>query len=604
MAKVYVQLGLGHENPQDDPGYRRGFLDHVRAHAQRVDHVLLTDASPLAVEELTREWADVPSSRVVWAQVDAVGGAPRTYLAQPPGSPAPSVFTRDRELALRCCPQGGLLDIEVPCLTLTELLADNAGDDIALLMWDPAATPQLDWSSLGRLPDAVCVQSPAPEDLTAQLRAHGYSSAGRAWGEAGTNSLYVRAGDVGARGRAAAAQARVAAGEVIVRLRSLLPTPDERSALTMRASLALDRSIGEADVVDPSHGLQLATVAREDVLSTVAHVTEHPEARWHVDLDSDDTPAELARECHDRHGLWPISFSFPDAWSGRTLEPERLLSPITPGFPYSFTDPEEYLRSYGTAQWGITHRKAGWDCFRHVEILASGAVPLMIDAADIPRYSMVHYPKRAMADAAALARARGGAPDSASRAAFQSFFDRHLTCESMARYLIEVSGLEGAERILFVDEQHPHSSDYQSTLTLVGLKRLRGPAVVPMFPAPWLYSDFPGEVGHLYGRGFGYSRSLDPGLRSASETGGASSSTVDPSTFDAIVVGSISRNEHLAGELLAGFPVDRTVWIHGEDSPPTARQTRDLRASGAHVFVRSLESRRVGDPASWRRRSR
>ena len=602
MAKVWVQLGLGHESPQDDVGYRRGFLDHVRAHAQRVDHVLLADPSPRAVQELTREWADQPLSRVVWAQVDDMGGAPRAYLAQPPGSPAPAVFTQDRELALRCSPQGGLIEVEVPSLTLRELLADHPDDDIALLMWDPTATPRLDWTSLGRLPEAVCVQSPVPEDLKAQLRACGYSSAGRAWGEAGTNRLYVRASDVAARGRAAAAQAKVAAGAAIVHLRSLLPTPDERSALRVRASLALDRSIGEADVVDPSHGLPLAIVAREDVLSTVAHVTEHPEARWHVDLDSDGTPSELARECHDRHGLWPISFSFPDSWSGRTTTPDRLLSPITPGYPYSFTDPDEYLRSYGTAHWGITHRKAGWDCFRHVEILASGAVPLMPDAADIPRFSMVHYPRRAMAQAARLAVERGGAPDAVTRAAFQSYFDRHLTCEAMARYLVQESGLDDAGRILFVDEQHPHASDYQSTLALVGLKRALGSAVVPMFPAPWIYSDFVGEVGHLYGRGFGYCRSVDPALRSDAEAAGHGAATLDPQDFDAIVVGSISRNERLAGGLLSGFPAERTVWIHGEDSPPTARQVRDLRASGTRVFVRSIESRGPGDPPSQRRR--
>jgi hypothetical protein len=174
----------------------------------------------------------------------------------------------------------------------------------------------------------------------------------------------------------------------------------------------------------------------------------------------------------------------------------------------------------------------------------------------------------------------------------------------MARYTLEASGLGDAERILFVEEQHPHTSDYQSTLALVGLKRLRGQGVVPMFPAPWLYSDFSDEVGHLYGRGFGYSRSLDPSLRSSAERPPAPDTNPDLTAFDAVVIGSISRNVARARELLSLFPAARTIWIHGEDSPPTARQVHDLRASGTQVFVRSIESRTQGDARSLRRRAR
>ena len=604
MAKLYVQLGLSHEDPQDDFSYREGFRSYVTSHAKPEDYVVLVDASPRAVDELTRLWADQPNAQVVWAQVDNGSTHSRTYFAQPDGSPAPSVFTQDAERALRCCPQGGLVTTEVSCQTLHQLLAEHPETPIALLVWDPEVTPDLDWESLGQLPDAISVRRPVPRDLRTQLKARGYSSAGRAWGEAGANSFYLRASDTAARGRAIAAQARVSAGELIVRVRSLLPTPDERAALTMRTKVALDQRLSVQDVLDPSHGLQLAPLRRDDVLDLANRVTSHPQVRWTLNMDHDDAPADLAQECHARHGLWPISFSFPDAWSDRTLHPERLLSPITPGFPYSFTESDEYLRSYGTAQWGITHRKAGWDCFRHVEILASGAVPLMVDAADIPRFSMVHYPKKALASAAAMAAQHGGAPDIASRAAFQSFFDRHLTCEAMARYLLESCGLYDAERILFVDEQHPHSSDYQSTLTLVGLKRLRGSTVVPLFPAPWLYSDFSDEVGHLYGRGFGYSRSLDPSLKSMRETLDNELPDVDLSTIDTLIVGSISRNETRARELLHRFPAERTIWIHGEDSPPTARQTRDFRSSGTQVFVRSIESRDRHDAPSLRRRAR
>jgi hypothetical protein len=159
----------------------------------------------------------------------------------------------------------------------------------------------------------------------------------------------------------------------------------------------------------------------------------------------------------------------------------------------------------------------------------------------------------------------------------------------MARYVFNCAQLTDIRKVLFVDAQHPGSIDYLSTLTLIGLKEVFGAKCVPLFAPPWIYTDFLGDVSHLYGRGFGTTKIVDPLLKSPEEL--EQLSKMDAlEDFDCVVIGSISRNFDIAEELRDAFPPDRTIWIHGEDTPPLPQAMRDYRASGAHLFIRSIDS--------------
>jgi hypothetical protein len=84
--------------------------------------------------------------------------------------------------------------------------------------------------------------------------------------------------------------------------------------------------------------------------------------------------------------------------------PTELVSAILPGYPYASDNEHQYYAKYADSYMALTHTKAGWDCLRHAEILASGSIPLMPDATDIPVFSMVHYPKSALKKIAQTAR--------------------------------------------------------------------------------------------------------------------------------------------------------------------------------------------------------
>jgi hypothetical protein len=103
---------------------------------------------------------------------------------------------------------------------------------------------------------------------------------------------------------------------------------------------------------------------------------------------------QVARECFLCEGYYPISFSWPRKFEAPQGSKSRAVSTTIPYVPYSFQDSADYYASYTYAVLAITQKKGGWDCFRHLEIIGAGCVPLFLHAGKIPKYTMIHYPKQ------------------------------------------------------------------------------------------------------------------------------------------------------------------------------------------------------------------
>jgi hypothetical protein len=85
------------------------------------------------------------------------------------------------------------------------------------------------------------------------------------------------------------------------------------------------------------------------------------------------------------------SFSFPadkivqELPKKTKLFPKHIIDPeVVANMPdskvsYAFTDEAEYYADLQSSKFGITTKKAGWDCLRHYEIAANGAVPCFRD---------------------------------------------------------------------------------------------------------------------------------------------------------------------------------------------------------------------------------
>lgn len=115
-------------------------------------------------------------------------------------------------------------------------------------------------------------------------------------------------------------------------------------------------------------------------------------------------PRALVARAPVPRNLRRIAFSFPD----EKILPENARPPKTRLFPRHIVDPEVRARVAGAsagyafdseeayyadlrgARFGITTQRAGWDCLRHYEIAANGAVPCFRRLADKPSRCAPH----------------------------------------------------------------------------------------------------------------------------------------------------------------------------------------------------------------------
>lgn len=98
-------------------------------------------------------------------------------------------------------------------------------------------------------------------------------------------------------------------------------------------------------------------------------------------------------------GVFPVSFSIPVEKTIDQLsitDKIKKLADYRPGSTssYTYNTEEAYYNGYKEAQFGLTHKKAGWDCMRHYEILANGCLPYFPDLKDCPSLTMVNFPKQ------------------------------------------------------------------------------------------------------------------------------------------------------------------------------------------------------------------
>ncbi len=109
-------------------------------------------------------------------------------------------------------------------------------------------------------------------------------------------------------------------------------------------------------------------------------------------------------------GVWPIQLAIPEERIGRGIrEKTKVQAYIDPRdrATYIYQDESAYYGDYAESLFGITTKKAGWDCLRHYEIMANGCIPYFLDLENCPAGTMTFLPKRELRSAADLLQSRG-----------------------------------------------------------------------------------------------------------------------------------------------------------------------------------------------------
>lgn len=97
----------------------------------------------------------------------------------------------------------------------------------------------------------------------------------------------------------------------------------------------------------------------------------------------------------------PIHFAIPECKiTNIFLSKTQEYGTIIPGQNgYKFDDEYWYYLDYNKSYYGVTMKKAGWDCMRHYEILANYCIPYFIDLESCPKQTLTNLPKNLLLEA-------------------------------------------------------------------------------------------------------------------------------------------------------------------------------------------------------------
>jgi hypothetical protein len=101
----------------------------------------------------------------------------------------------------------------------------------------------------------------------------------------------------------------------------------------------------------------------------------------------------------------PIHFAIPECKiTTSKLNKIQEYGSIIPGQGgYKFDIEQEYYNDYNKSYFGVTMKKAGWDCMRHYEILANNCIPYFINLEKCPKQTLTNLPKELLLEAIELA---------------------------------------------------------------------------------------------------------------------------------------------------------------------------------------------------------
>ena len=113
-------------------------------------------------------------------------------------------------------------------------------------------------------------------------------------------------------------------------------------------------------------------------------------------------PVSMCDYFYKKLNLHQISFSIPESkilkypsqktkdFTSHIVDQEVAVLLKSDSTKYRFTEESEYYADLQASRFGITTKRAGWDCLRHYELAANGCVPCFRDLDKKPEYCAPH----------------------------------------------------------------------------------------------------------------------------------------------------------------------------------------------------------------------
>jgi hypothetical protein len=288
--------------------------------------------------------------------------------------------------------------------------------------------------------------------------------------------------------------------------------------------------------------------------------------------------------------LLPITFSIPEEKIVKSFPKKtKLLSNLIPGDlkTYIYHTEKDYYAEYQTSYFAMTTKKAGWDCMRHYEIIANGCLPYFPDIENCPLFTMVMLPKHLFIRSNNLYELMKTSIQSNLKqyselwTEMMNYLREYLTTKKVSLSILHRSGHKDVKRILFLSGCI--RPDYLRCLTLHGLKMCIGNMCHDYPRLPHMYTNFKG--GNLYGKGFSYSKLMDPSMRNDS-LDKTIMEDIKTNQYDIVIYGSYHRGMPFYDIVCQYYPPRNVILLCGEDLH--CCDNMNFIKKGHPVFVREM----------------
>jgi hypothetical protein len=250
---------------------------------------------------------------------------------------------------------------------------------------------------------------------------------------------------------------------------------------------------------------------------------------------------------------YPIGFSIPREKVVKSIpKKEKILSSLIPGNKktYIYNTEEDYYNEYKKSYFATTHKKNGWDCMRHYEILANGCIPYFPDIEKCPENTLTHLNKKLIIKGNSVynrikdKNINDLSPDEIKECnnLIEENLDHtrnNLTTYKMAEYLLEKSNIKDLASILYI--QDGVMEDYMVGLNLHGLKEILGKKCHDYPKLTYVYKSDSIDYSKLYGKGISYTNLLDSSLHDDT-LDSTIESDIKNKKYDAVIYGSFHKN--------------------------------------------------------------
>lgn len=297
--------------------------------------------------------------------------------------------------------------------------------------------------------------------------------------------------------------------------------------------------------------------------------------------------------------LHPITFSIPEEKICKyETKKTKILSDLIPGdlSTYIYNNENEYYDEYKKSYFAITKKKAGWDCLRHLEILANGCLPYFLDIEKCPENTLSLYPKDLFYECNILYNKfinknidelTNDDINSYNllRQKLLDYTKNYLTTEKMATYILKKTNFENAKNILYISGDI--NPDYLRCLILHGFKKLFKEHCHDYPKIHHIYENSNMFLRGLYGKGFTYSNLIPQNFHDHNQDSNITISiAIERKLYDIIIYGSYHRGMPMYELISEIYKPNQIILLCGEDEH-LCNYDYFLK-KGHHVFVREL----------------